>query len=170
MRTRTNPVFSSLRRLTAGAMLAAATVAFGGAHSAATAAEIEIVIDRVRALDVIDLSGPADFFARVTIGGRVFETEPVKRQNDISPNWIIRRRVHGGTHDVKLEILDKDVSRDDPIDINRVNPKRDLDFRVNTRYCTITGFAEPYDCGTVIQRAGGEKKSAEITFRVYVRR
>lgn len=165
-----NSALALVRKLAAAALLAGAATLLGGAVEAASAAEIEIVVDRVRALDVIDLSGGADFYARVTIAGEVFKTDPIRNQNEISPNWIIRKQVHHGTYDVQLEILDKDVSRDDPIDINRIDPKRDLDFRVNTRTCTISGFAELYDCGTIIQRAGNEKKKAEITFRVYVRR
>ncbi|MEZ5852472.1 MAG: hypothetical protein R3D68_17710 [Hyphomicrobiaceae bacterium] len=170
MTTQSKSALTSLRRLAGGALVAAATTLASGGLQAATAAEIEVVIDRVKALDVIDLSGGADFYAQVTIAGEVFKTEPMKDQNEISPNWVIRKRVHHGTYDVKLEILDKDVSKDDPIDINRVDPKRDLDFRVNTRTCGITGFAQYYHCGTIIQRAGNEKKKAEITFRVYVRR
>ena len=60
--------------------------------------------------------------------------------------------------------------RPDLIDINRVANKRDLDFRVNTRTCSISGFAQGYSCRRTITRAGDEKKQAEISFKVDVRR
>ena len=64
--------------------------------------------------------------------------------------------------------LTKDIAADDPIDINRVDPKRSLDFVVNTRSCRLEGFSSPYRCGQRVVRAGGERKKAEMTFFVDV--
>lgn len=141
-----------------------------GAALPAAAQELIITIEHIRALDKIDAAGQADFYAQVTIDGKVYKTERIRRADDVRPNWVIRAPVGGRTVDVKLEILDKDVlSKDDLVDINRVNGKRDLDFRVRTRPCEVLGFSQTYDCsgrGVVITRAGDEKKSAEVTFRV----
>jgi hypothetical protein len=72
---------------------------------------------------------------------------------------------------VKVEIFDKDVlSKDDLIDINRVDGKRDLDFRINTRTCRVLDFSQGLRCRERIRRSGTEKRKAEITFRVDVRR
>lgn len=142
-----------------------------GAALPAAADEIVITIERIRALDRIDPGGgQADFYARVTIDGQEFKTPVVRRANDVKPNWVVKKEVPAGTYAVKLEIDDRDVlSKDDMIDINRIDAKRHLDFRVRTRPCRVLDFAVPYDCrgrGAVITRAGAEKKSAEITFRV----
>ena len=58
----------------------------------------------------------------------------------------------------RLQVFDKDLMQDDPIDINRIDPKRNLDFVVNTRTCRIEGMAQAYRCGQPVVRAGGERK------------
>lgn len=133
---------------------------------AATAAEVTVNIARVKAIDPPDAFSKGDFYARVTIDGETQKTEVVKQSIDIKPNWKISKKVKSGVINVKVEILDKDVSQDDPIDINRVDGKRDLDFTVDTRSCRIEGFSEPYKCGKSITRVGKEKKSAGITMSV----
>jgi hypothetical protein len=160
----------------AGAIVGAfaATLVAASAQSA-KADEIIITIESIQALDRIDPGGgQADFFARVTIAGEVFRTPVIRRADVVRPNWVISKRVRPGTHRVKLEILDKDaLSKDDVIDINRLDGKRDLDFRVRTRPCVVLDFAEPYRCtgrGVSITRAGREKKSAEVRFNVNTRR
>ncbi|MGL4396022.1 MAG: hypothetical protein ACRCS9_05735, partial [Hyphomicrobium sp.] len=83
----------------------------------------------------------------------------------------IAKDVGRGKYDVKLEIFDKDpLKPDDVIDINRIGFKRDLDFVVDTRNCRVEGFANRYKCEQLIERAGGERKRAEISFRVSVER
>jgi hypothetical protein len=56
------------------------------------------------------------------------------------------------------------------VDINRLPAKRDLDFEVDTRNCTVHGFAETYSCRKIISRSGDERRKAEIQFTVDVRR
>ena len=146
-----------------------------GATQSAIADEVIITIESIKAIDRIDPGGgQADFFARVTINAEVFRTPAIRKADVVRPNWVISKRVRPGTHTVKLEILDRDVlSKDDAIDINRIDGKRDLDFRVRTRNCVVLDFAEPYRCsgrGVSITRAGPEKKSAEVRFNVNTRR
>jgi hypothetical protein len=156
-----------------GAKLAGVLLAtvISGAALPAVADELIIRIERVRALDKIDPTTSPDFYAHVTVDGQVFKTQRIKNAADIRPNWVITANVPRGTSRVNLAILDKDIlKKDDMIDINRVDGKRDLDFRVNTGSCQILDFSQSYSCRDRIVRAGGEKKSAEITFRVEVRR
>ncbi len=157
------------RRL--GVALLALPLAFTGlASSKAQADEISINITRVQALDKFDELSKADFFARVTIAGEVMMTPFVRNQNDVRPNWVVKKTVPPGVHKVKVEILDKDVTKNELIDINRLDKKRDLDFEVNTRSCQITGFQQTYRCRSAIVRAGNETKKAALTFRVDVKR
>lgn len=153
---------------------ALAAVAIAGFAAPAMAQDLIITIERVRALDKIDAAGQADFYAQVTIDGKTIKTERIRRADDVRPNWVIRAPMTGRRSEVKLEILDKDVlSKDDLVDINRLDGKRDLDFSVRNGPCRVEGFAQSYDCsgrGVVITRGGNEKKAAEVTFRVDVSR
>lgn len=161
----------SAKRIAGAALM---TVMCGAAVPAA-ADEIIVTVESLQALDRIDVGGgQADFYAQVTIDGTVYRSPRIRRADVVRPNWTFSKHVRPGTYNVKLEIFDKDVfSKDDLIDINRLDDKRDLDFRVKTRPCTVLDFAEPYACrgrGVTITRAGREKKSAEIRFTVDTRR
>jgi hypothetical protein len=151
----------------AAAAVATAALAQGKTH------EVSIKISHVKALDRIDggFAGGADFFARVTIGGETINTKPVKGANEVKPDWVIVKSVPAGKVDVKLQILDKDpLKPDDKVDINRLPNKRDLDFTIDTNRCRVEGFASTYRCRSEIKRGGDERKKAEITFNVDVKR
>ena len=142
-----------------------------GGMAPAVADEIVVRIEELHSGGRIDpLNGRADFYAQVTIDGTVYRSPRIRRADDIRPNWVFSKSVRPGTYNVKIEVFDKDVfSKDDLIDINRLDGKRDLDFRVRTRPCLVLDFAEPYACrgrGVTITRAGRETKSAEIRFTV----
>jgi len=166
--------FSALTKLghaAALASLAALGVAGGSAiASAQNTDEITVTVTKVQALDKIDVFSKADLFAKITIGGESCTTNVIKQQDWAKPGWTCSKRVRKGASDVKIELFDKDVTKNDPIDINRVDKKRDLDFSVNTANCRISGFSDGYSCGDRIVRAGNERKKAEITFRVDVKR
>ena len=136
------------------------------AASPAFADEITVNISLIRASDKIDALSAPDLFARVTIAGEAFQTEVVRNRNAANPNWTVSKRVEAGIHNVKIEILDKDVTKNEPVDINRVDNKRDLDFTVDTKSCIIGGFADAFRCGSEIKREGQELRKAEITFTV----
>ncbi|MGE0699022.1 MAG: hypothetical protein AB7O57_07995 [Hyphomicrobiaceae bacterium] len=144
-----------------------------GAALPAVAEEVIVTIERVRALDKIDLptAGQADFYAQVTIDGKTIKSKFIRRHDDIQPGWVMAVPVGRGKFPVKLEILDHNVLKKDTlVDINRLPSKRDLDFEVDTRSCTVSGFAQPYKCRQVITRGGDEQRRAEIDFTVDVRR
>jgi hypothetical protein len=164
-------IFQARGRAAAAALALALPACAASATGAEARDELILVITKVTALDAADtwLAGPDDFYARVTIDGEVFTTSIKRQRNHAEPNWKITKRVHGSTHDVKLEIYDKDIGKgDDKIDINRVDDKRDLDFVVNTRRCRIEGFSERYSCGDPIRREGYEQKKAAVEFYVDV--
>ncbi len=162
---------AALRKAAAGMALAVAASAVTLAPIEAAAADrtVTVNVTRFKALDRADELSAGDFFARVTINGKSQSTAVISDRAAVQPEWALSAVVPDGDVDVKLELIDKDVSVDDPIDINRISGKRDLDFTVNTRTCRIDGFAEVYKCGTTISRAGTERKKAEITFRVTVK-
>lgn len=128
--------------------------------------EVQVTIHRLVALDKGDAFSSEDFYARVTIGSQVFKSERVRHQDAINPNWKFSAVVPNQRTDIKIEVFDKDLAKDDQIDINRVDPKRDLDFVFNPRNCRLEGFSEAYRCGDDVTRAGGERKRAEMTFMV----
>ena len=160
-----------MRWLAGPATMVALTALTAVLPATAQADEITVRIKRVKAIDPGDALSRPDYLARVTIAGETFVTKPILNQTDISPpDWVFRKSVSPGWHDVKVEILDKDLTKNDFVDINRVDGKRDLDFKVNTRRCDISGFSGSVDCGSDIVRAGAERKSAEVTFTVRSRR
>jgi hypothetical protein len=132
--------------------------------------EVVVTIERLKALDRMDAFSRADFFARVTIDGAQQSTPTARQAEEIRPNWQIVKRVPAGVRDIKLEVFDKDVTKADLIDINRVPNKRDLDFKIDTRSCRVIGFAGVSRCGAAISRAGTENKKADLTFNVTVRK
>lgn len=132
--------------------------------------DITITVSRFQALDKADELSRGDFFARATIDGEAQVSPTVSDQAEVSPDWKLSKSVKPGVHKVKLELIDKDVSVDDPIDINRLANKRDLDFSVNTNTGRIEGFAQTYKVGQTITRAGSENKKASISFKVDVKK
>ncbi len=128
--------------------------------------EVQVTVHSLTALDRADAFSSEDFYARVTIGGQVFKSERLRQQDAVHPNWKFSAIVPNGRTDIKIEVFDKDLQVDDQIDINRVTPKRDLDFVFNPRTCRLEGFSEGYRCGQDVRRAGTERKKAEMVFMV----
>jgi hypothetical protein len=142
--------------------------------NAASTHSISVSIDQVRPLDKFDELSRGDLFARVTIAGET-TTTPVKKQTTsrgkiINTDWVIKRDVAPGKHPVKIELIDKDLSEDDIIDINRLDNRRILEFTVDTQRCRVDGFATTYKCKSRITRAGREEKAAEVFFRIDVKK
>lgn len=137
--------------------------------SAAHAEEIIVTITNVKGLDKVDELSGGDYFARVTIDGET-QNSPVVKDTSFKPDWKLSKKVSAGKHDVKLELIDKDLAEDDPVDINRLPNKRSLEFSVDTKSCKIEGFSSTYRCGKAITRTGAETKKAAITFNVKVKK
>ena len=152
--------------------IGAVALAIGGAAllpTVAQAAEIIITVNDVKAVDRADVFSRPDFFAAVTIAGETFTTKVARNQANASPNWVVRKTVPRGTHDVKLAIFDKDLTKNEAIDINARDNKRDLDFRVNTRNCRVLDLSGVGSgCRSTITRAGKERKAAEVRFTVEI--
>lgn len=155
---------------TAG-LLALGALAVAGPASAQQTSEIVVNVDSLRAIDKLDVFSKADLFARITIAGETFTTKIARQQDWPKPGWQVSKRVPRGTHNVKIELFDKDLTKDDPIDINprKDKAKRDLDFTVSTPGCGISGLTAAR-CDRAIKRAGDERKAAEIVFVVSVKR
>jgi hypothetical protein len=135
--------------------------------------QIVVNVREIKPLDKYDELSLGDVYARVTISGTTQSTPILKQTATVGqalkPDWQIIQNVGPGVHPVKVELIDKDLSQDDVIDINRLPNRRVLEFTIDTRRCRIEGFASPYKCESPISRTGKEKKSAEITFSVDAR-
>lgn len=140
------------------------------AGAQAASHEITVTVTRFQALDKADELSAGDFFARIRVGGKAAFSPVLSGQEEFKPNWKLTLPIAAGKQSVNLALIDKDVSIDDPIDINRLPNKRDLDFTVDTRTGRIEGFAESYKVGQVITRAGTERKKASISFKVDVKK
>lgn len=151
------------------ALLAAGTLVSAASAGVAAADDITVTVTSVKGLDKVDELSGGDYFARITIDGEA-KTTDVEKKAVFKPNWSVTKSVSSGEHDVKLELIDKDISEDDPVDINRLDNKRSLEFKVNTKTCRIEGFSSTQKCGSTITRTGKEKKKAEISFKVTVKK
>jgi hypothetical protein len=156
-----------------------APLALGGmvmceAPAAAQSHQIVVTVHEIKALDRADVASRGDFFAQITIAGDAKATPvvktPTQAPGSIRPDWKVTSSVKPGRNAVKIELFDKDLAKDDPIDINRLDNRRILEFTVDTRSCRIDGFASAYRCKSRIVRAGKERKAAEITFSVDVKK
>lgn len=171
-------MFRDILRTTAGSAFAVCTalgafasaMALAPADAAAQSHEITITVTRFQALDKADELSSGDFFARMRVEGKAAFSPVLTGQDEFTPNWKLTLPISAGKQNVNLALIDKDVSVDDPIDINRLPNKRDLDFTVDTRTGRIEGFAESYKLGQTITRAGDENKKASISFKVDVKR
>jgi hypothetical protein len=159
--------------LAVGAAVAAiglSTVLSSGEAAAQGSHEITVTVTRFQALDKADELSSGDFFARLRIDGKAAFSPELTGQSEFTPDWKLTLPASGGKVTVNLSLIDKDVSVDDPIDINRLPNKRDLDFTVDTRTGRIEGFSESYKTGQTITRAGTENKKASISFKVDVKK
>jgi hypothetical protein len=164
-------IFAAARKpFVCAAALAAFAVGAVGEPSGAAAAEIVITVTKFQALDRADDLSSGDFFARVRINGKAAFSPQLTGETVFTPDWKLTLPAKSGNNEVNLSLIDKDVSVDDPIDINRVANKRDLDFTVNTKTCRIEGFNQTYKCGQTITREGSENKKASISFTVDVKK
>lgn len=140
----------------------------------AQSSQITLIVHEIKLIDRVDAASQADLFVRATIADQTKATQPLKQTGrpgeSIRTEITLSQAVKPGTHAVRLELLDKDLRTDDLIDINRIANRRILDFTVDTRTCRIGGFASTYRCKQRITRAGGERKAAEITFSVEVKK
>ncbi|WP_295559523.1 hypothetical protein [uncultured Hyphomicrobium sp.] len=149
------------------ALAAGATMVLAAGQAAAE--EIVVTITEFHALDRADDLSSGDFFARIRIDGKAAFSPVLTGEKVFKPNWKLTLPAKSGVNEVNLSLIDKDLTVDDPIDINRVANKRDLDFTVNTKTGKIEGFSKTYKTGQLITRTGSEKKKAAISFKVEVK-
>lgn len=166
--------FKPARALTiAAAVIAGPALGLGLAATEVSATkphEITITVERLKALDKFDAFSKADFYARVTIDGRTQTTPVIRQQVEVAPNWVLRETLPPGKYDLKMEIFDKDASIDDPIDVNPIDGRRTLEATIDTRKCRLMAYGKTYRCGLRASVSGKERKSAEVTFKVDVKR
>ena len=110
------------------AALALGTPAWAGSPTH----QIVLNVQQVKALDKFDELSLGDIYARITIAGTAQSTPILKQEAAVGQvlklNWQIIQNVGPGVHPVKVELIDKDLSQDDVIDINRLPNRRVLEF------------------------------------------
>ena len=133
----------------------------------------------------VDTEGEADFYARVGIDGRVFQSGVVDGGDDINPNklsvhnWFFAKWISGRRTEVPMSVslYDKDGGLnggDDHCDINGMGNKKTLDFTYSLSDSRIrgdiSGAAHPLvvtSNGVVGgDSTGGEWPKAEVRFRL----
>jgi hypothetical protein len=137
-------------------------------------AEVRVTIMRVKNIQGGDVLSKPDYFAKVTIAEETFTSQHIQDKDDISPNWIFTKSApigFTGQIPIVIAIFDKDVTKDDPVDVSPAPDRRELRMNVNAIACTIAGDVTAR-CGTAIVTAGNVsvKPRAELTFTVEVRK
>ncbi len=155
----------AIAMLATGVLLSAATMS-----SVALADEITVSITSVKGLDKVMKLFRAAIISPESRSTVKLSLRRSRRTRERSSRKGIKKSVSSGEHKVKLELIDKDLTEDDPVDVNRLANKRDLEFTVDTKSCEIEGFSSSPRCGSTIVRAGKENKKAEISFKITVKK
>ena len=142
--------------------------------------EVEVVIERITALDCVDDVGclsEADFYAEVGIDAffrnNYVQALTFENQDDIAPYWVFRRFINmvRPVIPIDIKIIDADdINDDDTVDV-KPGPGRILHLELITSSCDIQGDATG-TCGDIlnvasrIKREGNQSTMARIQFRI----
>lgn len=159
-----------LKLMTTTLLLAASVLGIqaGGQKKYAT-----VTIYRVAEVDNLDHDLPwrddrADFYAQIWIDGHYHKTR-VMAKNDGKPYWTFTAPVNSSTANIRIKLLDDDGGlerKDDYVDINPMNNKKDLDLKVNINNGRILGDAAGQKGQTLFCAGGGDSSKGQIWFAI----
>ncbi|MBC8065843.1 MAG: hypothetical protein H7Y17_13505, partial [Chlorobia bacterium] len=130
---------------------------------------VTVTITRVENVDDgIDLVGPADFFAEVTIGGTVTNTPIKLNDNKHSPNWSVSKDVDANTVSITIRLIDDDspTTADDLCDLNPATDKKSLFLTYNLRTGQITGSVAGSKGQEITATGRGDSDKCMIRFKI----
>lgn len=152
-----------------------ATLLASGAFAiAATPLPRRVTVSVSRVMQIDNLDGDfvradrADFYAQIWIGGKLHRTKTFI-SDDGNPAWRYGRRVSGDKIHMRLKLIDDDgglEDRDDYVDINPRDGKKDLNFTLEVSTGRITGDVTGRRGQTIHSTGGKDGDKAEIWFVV----
>jgi len=126
--------------------------------------EVSVFVDRVRALDSVDVGSGADFYMTVVFNGVVAQTlYDGKDSDDIRPGWEFVYSADDSSPfvSVQFQLWDKDTASDDLCDIDRTSDGKTLEVSYNLRYGTWTGEDHIGDSNSYGHSSGEEDGSTD---------
>lgn len=135
---------------------------------------VTVVIHRIRAVSNFDgdflKKDRADFYARVSVGGRSVKSPVWYGQDDARPNWAAMETGTGNLVPITIRVMDEDGGferKDDHADINEVEGFKDLTLWYNVRTGRISGDVTGWKGDELYARgAGSDSDKAEIWFSI----
>ncbi len=107
-----------------------------------------------------------EFFARVRIGDRAFETRHWRHVRRLCPDWVFEADVQGrSTVPIRIEILDVDDAANETYDVNPARDERVLDLTYDVEAGVVSGDARG-SIGRTIATTGDGEPAARLEFRV----
>lgn len=130
-------------------------------------------ISRVTQLDNLDQgdalgANDADFYANVTINGKIHNTEKVA-EDDAEPNWMIPLDTTQRYNKIKIALWDDDGGlerSDDHADINPKDNMKDITFTYDRYTGRLSGDVTGYFGQTMMSEGGGDDDKAKIEFAI----
>lgn len=131
-------------------------------------------ISRITQLDNLDQgdalgANDADFYANVTINGKLTKTEKVA-EDDAHPDWIIPLDTTKRYNKITIAIWDDDGGlerSDDHADINPKKDKKDITFTYDRYTGWLSGDVKGYFGQTISSQGGGDDDKAKIEFSIF---
>lgn len=130
-----------------------------------------LLIKHLHAIDNLDAgdalgANRADFFALVTVNGKMYKTE-IMAKDDGSPNWMIPLDRSTKINNIHIALMDEDgglESKDDHVDINPRTNHKDLIFTYNRSTGRMRGDVNNKLYETVTSQGGGDDDKGIMTF------
>ena len=123
--------------------------------------EVSVFVNRVRALDSVDVGGSADFYMTVVVNGIAQTLYDGKDNDDIRLGWEFVYNVDDSllSVSVQFQLWDRDTEYDDLCDIDGTVNGKNLEVSYDLRYSTWTGEEDG--------STGSGEDDCEIWFEVY---
>lgn len=124
-----------------------ATTLLTASAALAMAQSVSVNIHRVRQVDDLDKStwlitkDRADFYAQIWINGRMWQSKNFSH-DDGRPNWSFTVPADSRYVDIRIKLVDDDgglEEKDDYVDINPLNDKKDLELRLDRQTGLLSG-------------------------------
>jgi len=130
-------------------------------------------ISRVAQLDNLDKgdalgADDADFYANVTINGKLTKTEAYS-EDDAKPNWMIPLDTKKRYNKIKIAVWDDDGGlerSDDHADIHPAKGKKDISFTYDRYTGRLWGDVDGSFGQTIVSIGGGDDDVARIELSI----
>ncbi len=144
---------------------------FAGSVIGSAQSAVTVTIARVSQIDNLDgdfiRADRADFYSQITINGSTWESSKFISDDGRPAGWKHSRKVKGNKVYIRIKLIDDDgglEDRDDFVDINPRNGKKDLNLVLDRKTGRISGDAKGRRGQTIHIRGANDGDKGEIWF------